>query len=275
MSGRPGSTSTAVVAVDTGGTFTDLLLLQEGRLSTLKVPSTPSDPAEAVLEGLTRLLPAGTEFILLHGSTVATNALLERKGARVMLVTNKGFEDVIEIGRQNRPQLYALVGHRLAPLVQRDDRIGIGGRTGPLGEELEPLDGTELAVLPARVESSSAVAVCLLHSYADPRHERAVASALATTGLPVSVSSELLPEYREYERASTTVVNAYVAPVVSGYLGRLDGDAGARRILVMGSGGGTLPVARAIKEPAHTVLSARLAGSWARWTGARARASSR
>ena len=115
-----------VISVDTGGTFTDVLLLDGGRLTALKVPSTPADPAEAVLAGVRRLA-GGRPFLLLHGSTVATNALLERKGARVALVTNRGFEDVIEIGRQNRPQLYALVGHRPPPLVERDDRHGIAG----------------------------------------------------------------------------------------------------------------------------------------------------
>src|SRR5690606_34249433 len=246
--------STALLAVDTGGTFTDLVLFDgTGPLRTLKVASTPHDPAEAVLHGIERLLgpvrggaaadgagPSGgvgvrdgsssagdaaahRRFDLLHGSTVATNALLERKGARVVLVTNEGFEDVIEIGRQNRPQLYALVGHRLPPLVAREARLGIRGRLGPDGNEIEPLDPEELAALAARVHEldAEAVAVSLLHAYADPGHERAVADALGSTDLPTSVSSEILPEFREYERTSTTVVNAFVSPVVDRYLGRL------------------------------------------------------
>ncbi|MBW3534554.1 MAG: hydantoinase/oxoprolinase family protein [Gemmatimonadetes bacterium] len=280
MSPAPAGASTearasrpAVVAVDTGGTFTDLLLLREGRLRTLKVPSTPHDPAEAVLSGIRELLgeppPA---FVLLHGSTVATNALLERTGARVTLVTNAGFEDVIEIGRQDRPQLYALVGHRPPPLVARRDRLGVAGRMGPRGEEVEPLDRDELAGLAERVAGAEALAVVLLHSYADPSHERAVADALAGAGVPVSVSSDLLPEYREYERTSTTVVNAYVAPVMSRYLGRLAREAGAERTSVMGSNGGTLPVERAAREAAHTVLSGPAGGvvgalAWARRAG--------
>ena len=138
-----------VVAVDTGGTFTDVLLLDGGRLRSLKLPSTPTDPSDAVLEGLRQVLDgvereADGAFALLHGSTVATNALLERKGARVKLVTNAGFEDLVEIGRQNRPQLYALVGHRPPPLVDRDDRHGIRGRMGPDGEVIEPLDPAEI-----------------------------------------------------------------------------------------------------------------------------------
>ncbi len=263
-----------IVAVDTGGTFTDLLLWRDRRLSTLKVPSTPGDPAEAVLQGLGRILAAGEPFLLLHGSTVATNALLERKGARVTLVTNEGFEDVLAIGRQNRPQLYALVGHREPPLVPRERRLGIAGRLGPQGEEVTPLDDGELATLAARVGDSGAesVAVCLLHSYADPAHEEAVAEALTALDLPLSVSSRLLPEYREYERTSTTVVNAYVAPVMDRYLGRLDRDAGATRLAIMGSNGGTLAVRRARREPVHTVLSGPAGGvvgalAWARRAG--------
>src|SRR5690606_31952566 len=215
--------STALLAVDTGGTFTDLVLFDgTGPLRTLKVASTPHDPAEAVLHGIERLLgpvrggaaadgagPSGgvgvrdgsssagdaaahRRFDLLHGSTVATNALLERRGARVVLITNEGFQDVIEIGRQNRPQLYALVGHRPPPLVTRERRIGVRGRLGPAGEELEPLDPDELEALAERVRAfgAEAVAVTLLHAYAEPAHERTVAAALRGVGVPLSISSE-------------------------------------------------------------------------------------
>jgi len=273
MSRGDNQTSTPVLAVDTGGTFTDFLLLGgDGELRTLKLPSTPSDPAEAVLEGIARLIEPGGAFLLLHGSTVATNALLERKGARVALVTNRGFEDVIEIGRQNRPQLYALVGHRPPPLVAREDRFGVAGRLGPRGEEVEPMDLEELARLAARLTGAETVAICLLHAYAEPAHERAVADALVGLGAPLSVSSTLLPEYREYERTSTAVVNAYVAPVISRYLGRLERESGALRTTIMGSAGGTLPVRRAIEAPAHTVLSGPAGGvvgalAWARRAG--------
>lgn len=263
-----------MVAVDTGGTFTDLILWTDGGLETLKVPSTPADPSQAVLDGIRQIVPEGTRFVLLHGSTVATNALLERRGARVVLVTNQGFEDVIEIGRQNRPQLYALVGHRPAPLVAREDRLGIPGRLGPKGEVVQPLDPTALEALSTLVEERGAqsVALCLLHSYANAEHERAVADALAPAGLPLSVSSELLPEFREYERTSTTVVNAYVAPVMSRYLGRLSHEAGAERVTIMGSNGGALPVERARREPVHTVLSGPAGGvvgalAWAQRAG--------
>ncbi|MEJ2540883.1 MAG: hydantoinase/oxoprolinase family protein [Gemmatimonadota bacterium] len=254
------SVSPPVIAVDTGGTFTDLLLLQEGETRVLKVPSTPRDPAAAILRGLSLLLEPDQEFLLLHGSTVATNALLERTGARVVLITNRGFEDVLEIGRQNRPQLYALVGRRAPPLVGRADRVGVSGRLGPQGEELTPLDPTELEALALRVRGADSVAICLLHSYADGSHEEAVARGLGPHAPPISVSSRILPEYREYERTSTTVVNAYVAPVMSGYLGRLEARSGATRIKVMGSDGGSLAVQRAVREPVHTVLSGPAGG---------------
>ncbi|MEX2470674.1 MAG: hydantoinase/oxoprolinase family protein [Gemmatimonadota bacterium] len=274
MSQGAGGPSTALLAVDTGGTFTDLVLRTEAGIRTLKLPSTPADPSEAVLAGIDELLGDGDPFVLLHGSTVATNALLERRGARVVLVTNEGFEDVIEIGRQNRPQLYALVGHRPPPLVARDDRIGIAGRLGPDGAEVEPVDPEELAGLAARVRElgGEAVAICLLHAYADPAHERAVAGALTDVGVPVSVSSSVLPEFREYERTSTTVVNAYVTPVMDRYLGRLEAESGAVRTTIMGSNGGALPVARARREPVHTVLSGPAGGvmgalAWARRAG--------
>ena len=250
------------MAVDTGGTFTDLLVLADGGLRSLKVPSTPDDPSRAVLDGLQALEPGADArgFVLLHGTTVATNSLLERKGARVGLVANRGFEDVLEIGRQNRPQLYALVGWRKPPLADREDRLGVAGRLDHQGAELEPVDAEELAGLAGWAAERDSVAVCLLHSYANPAHEEAVAAALESSGVPVSVSSRLLPEFREYERTSTTVVNAFVAPLVSGYLARLEERAGAERIAIMGSNGGTVPVARAAREPVHTVLSGPAGG---------------
>lgn len=272
MLGQPTAKGVSVLAVDTGGTFTDLLLLRDGALRSLKVPSTPDDPAEAVLSGIRALVPEGERFLLLHGSTVATNALLERKGARVVLITNRGFEDVIEIGRQNRPQLYALVGHRPPPLVGRDDRIGVSGRLEADGHEIEPLDPAELEALSDRATSAESIAICLLHSYADPTHERSVAQAVSALNVPVSVSSELLPEYREYERTSTTVVNAYVAPRVARYLRRLDDESGSVRTNVMGSNGGSLTIDHAASEPARMVLSGPAGGvvgalAWGREAG--------
>lgn len=249
-----------IVAIDTGGTFTDVVCVRDGILETRKVPSTPDDPARAVLAGIAEVIGDAEAFVLVHGSTVATNALLERKGARVALVTNAGFEDVLEIGRQNRPQLYALVGHRQPPLVPRDRRIGVAGRLGPDGAELEPLDATELAELSGRLRQAESIAVCLLHSYANPAHERRLGEALAGLGVQVSLSSVILPEFREYERTSTTVVNAFVAPVMDRYLGRIEDDSAARHVRIMASGGGVMAVSRARREPVHTVLSGPAGG---------------
>ncbi len=255
-----------LLAVDTGGTFTDLVLLTDGEIQTLKVPSTPNDPSQAVLDGIKQILRERADFVLLHGSTVATNALLERRGARVALVTNEGFEDVIEIGRQDRPQLYALVGHRPPPLVARDDRIGVPGRIGPQGEELEPLNEERLAGLADEIleRGAESVAISLLHSYANSAHEqkvsKAIAEGLADYMLPISVSSQIVPEFREYERTSTTVLNAYVAPIMDRYLGRLAREAGAARLSIMGSNGGALTIERAQREPVHTVLSGPAGG---------------
>ena len=277
MSRGPGSRSTsdvAYVAVDTGGTFTDLLAWRGGALTTLKIPSTPDDPSRAIVEGLREIVAEGEAFVLLHGSTVATNAILERKGARVALVTNRGFEDILAIGRQDRPQLYALVGHRPPPLVPEQARLGIGGRMDAAGTEFEPLGPLELSALVERVRATGAdaVAICLLHAYANASHEIAVSKALESSGLPISVSSTLLPEYREFERTSTTVINAYVAPMMGRYLAQLAKESGARSIAVMGSNGGTLPVERAVREPAHTVLSGPAGGvvgalEWGRRAG--------
>jgi N-methylhydantoinase A len=251
-----------IAAVDTGGTFTDVVVRKAGGLRVVKVPSTPEDPAAAVLAGLNVALSGRDLALLVHGSTVATNALLEGAGSRVVLVTNRGFEDVLTIGRQARPGLYALAGTREPVLVPSDRRLGVTGRLGPRGEELEALDTSELAVLAGRVSAAGAesVAVVLLHSYADSRHERAVAAALAELSLPCTLSSELLPEFREYERTATTVVNAYVAPIMDRYLARLEADSGAARVRIMGSGGGAVAVARARREPAHTILSGPAGG---------------
>jgi N-methylhydantoinase A len=272
MSGPETGKSNTLLAVDTGGTFTDLLVFREGRIHALKVPSTPRDPSEGVLTGLRQLIPESEDFALIHGSTVATNTLLERKGATVALITNRGFEDVIEIGRQNRPQLYALVGHRLPPLVPRGLRVGVAGRLDSRGEVLEPLNATELEALPRRLAGAESLAIVLLHSYANPAHEQTIAEVLREMGLPLAVSSELIPEYREYERTSTTVVNAYVAPVMSSYLGRLAREAKAEPIRVMASNGGVLPVARAVAQPVHTILSGPAGGvvgalAWGRKVG--------
>ncbi len=249
-----------VVAVDTGGTFTDFVVLRAGAIAVHKRPSTPDNPARAVLEGLRETLQPGERFVLAHGSTVATNALLERRGPRTVWITNRGFEDVIEIGRQARPQLYALVGERPPPLVSAEDRLGISGRILKDGSEESPLVASELEGLAERAAGAESVAVGLLHSYANPEHEDAVARSLAALGVPVTCSGRLLPEYREYERFSTALVNAYVAPLVQRYLDTLKRDSGALRVRIMASSGGAFSLERAAREPVHTILSGPAGG---------------
>ncbi|MEE9132174.1 MAG: hydantoinase/oxoprolinase family protein [Gemmatimonadota bacterium] len=249
-----------VVAVDTGGTFTDFVVLRQGTIRVHKRASTPGNPAQAVLEGLGEILEPGEPFILAHGSTVATNALLERRGARTGWITNRGFEDLIEIGRQARPQLYALVGERPAPLVSAEDRVGISGRILKDGSVESPLVAGELEALTDRLREMESIAIGFLHSYADPSHEEAVAEALSGLGVPITCSGRLLPEYREYERFSTALVNAYVAPLVQRYLHTLAQESGATRVRIMGSGGGAFSVERAAREPVHTILSGPAGG---------------
>ena len=261
------------VGIDTGGTFTDFLVVADGRAFFFKVPSTPDDPARAFHQGLAiaarRLLALGVDVAaarpwdVAHGFTVATNALLARRGARVALVATEGFEDFLEIGRQNRSDLYALAPRRVPPLVPAGHTVGLRERLGPRGETLVPLTEAGLTRLAARVRRlrPEAVAVCLLHSYASPRHERRAGRALerALPGVPVSLSHEVVRLYREVERGATTTVNAYVAPLVGGYLGRL---AAPRRhaLRIMQSNGGSAPVRAAARFPVHTVLSGPAGG---------------
>jgi N-methylhydantoinase A len=255
------STPDTIIAVDTGGTFTDFVVLRGGQTRVHKRASTPEAPARAVVEGLRELMP-GEEFVLAHGSTVATNALLERRGASTAWVTNRGFEDVIEIGRQARPasQLYALVAERPAPLVDGESRFGVAGRMLKDGSEERPVERPEIEALLERLSGLESVAVGFLHSYVNPAHEEAVAEILEALGIPVTCSARLLPEYREYERFSTALVNAYVAPLVTRYLQALGEECGARRVRIMASGGGAFSVERAAREPVHTILSGPAGG---------------
>jgi N-methylhydantoinase A len=245
------------IGIDTGGTFTDFVVsAADGRVRVHKVLSTPDDPARAVLQGLAELFPDGWDGEVTYGSTVATNALLERRGARVALLTTAGFEDVLEIGRQARPDLYALEPRVPAPLVGREDRIGVRERIGFDGAILTPLAATEIRRVLAllRQRRPEAVAVVLLHAYAKPRHERAIGRALARLGVPVTLSHALVREHREYERTSTAVVNAYVAPVMSRHLGRLARGMPRGRLRVMQATGGAVRPVLAAREPVRTIL---------------------
>jgi N-methylhydantoinase A/oxoprolinase/acetone carboxylase beta subunit len=253
--------STMRVGTDTGGTFTDVVT-GDGRI--LKVPSTPAQPGDAVRTGLAELAPEVS--VLAHGTTVATNALLERTVAPTILVTNRGVGDVVEIARQDRPSLYDPGVRRPEPLVPRHWRIEVGGRLGPDGHELEPIDLDELAVVAAgeTVEGepvageTPVVAVCLLHADLDPSHERSVATRLRAMGHDVCCSHEVSPEFREYERTVTTVVNASLRPRMRSYLSGLAEVAG--EVLVMTSAGGLLPAVDAAERPAALLLSGPAGG---------------
>jgi N-methylhydantoinase A/oxoprolinase/acetone carboxylase beta subunit len=252
----------AIVGVDTGGTFTDLVAIIDGELRVHKVLSTPRDPADAVIRGLKEMLDSRAPDALTYSSTVATNALLEKKGARVAIITNAGFEDLIEIGRQNRDDLYALAPTRPEPLVARSLRLGVRERTLGDGRIATPLTRAELdrVVRLARRSRAEAFAVCLLHSYANPKSELQMARALRAVERPLSISHRLLAEYREYERFSTTVVNAYVAPRMSSHLSTLRQRLAGGRLRVMQSNGSAIGVELAREEPVRTILSGPAAG---------------
>jgi N-methylhydantoinase A/oxoprolinase/acetone carboxylase beta subunit len=239
--------------VDTGGTFTDVVT-ESGAI--VKVPSTPSDPAVAVANAVAEV--GSAVGVLAHGTTVATNALLERAGATVALVTNDGFADVIEIGRQDRPSLYDPLADRPSPLVPRDRRLTVRGRLGPDGRELEALDLASLDRVPDGVD---AVAVCLLHSDLNDAHERAVAARLTADGVDVTCSVDVSPEFREFERTLTTVINAYLRPVVGRYLARLRPL--ADDVLVLTSAGGLVALDVATQLPASLLLSGPAGGALA------------
>ncbi|MEW6771842.1 MAG: hydantoinase/oxoprolinase family protein [Bacillota bacterium] len=262
------------LAVDTGGTFTDFCLLgSDGRLHVTKVPSTPDDPSRAVVEGIKEVLrekgvhPRQVDLVL-HGTTVATNAILEGKGARLALITTRGFRDVIFIGRQNRPHLYNFWAVKPRPPLPRRLVLEVDERILADGSVARPLREEEVDAIAERVVQSGveAVAVCLLHAYANPAHELLLKDALEKKipGLLVSVSSEVLPEFREYERTSTTVVTALVRPVVDRYVGKLEreleGAGVGGSLYIMQSNGGVITPAQARKQSARTVLSGPAGG---------------
>ena len=234
---------------DTGGTFTDVVF-DDGRVA--KLLSTPADPSRAVAAALeTR------PVLLAHGTTVATNALLERRGASVALITNEGLADVIEIARQDRPSLYDIGVVRPEPLVPRSRRLGLRGRLDATGREIEPVD---LDAVPPLPMGTDAVAICLLHADLDARHEQALATHVrARDHVDVTCSSEVSPEFREYERTVTTVVNAYLRPACRPYVRAV--DALADDVLVMTSAGGLVPAAEAAEVPAALLLSGPAAGA--------------
>jgi len=240
------------VGVDTGGTFTDFVFVKDGRVQLFKVPSTPEDPSLAIRDGLARI---GTAVDVVHGTTVGTNALLQRRGARTALITTRGFEDVLVIGRQARPELYNLNAIKPPPLVDDGLRFGVGERVVASGEVLEALSDSELPSLVQTLKQAGveSVAISLLFSFMHPEHEERIAESLASLGVPLSISSRLLPEYREYERTSTVVINAYLQPLMGRYLKRLKDETANLR--VMQSSGGSISADVAADEPVRTILS--------------------
>lgn len=259
-----------VIGVDTGGTFTDLVLLHDGRLLTHKTPSTPTDFSIGVLRGIDALLDQlprieKVGFQLVHSTTVATNSLLERKGPRTALITTEGFRDVLEIGRQHRDELYNLNWERRAPLVPRQLRVELPERVHADGSVERRPRVAEIEALLERLEKRGveSIAVSLLFSFLHPDHEQAVARAAQRRHMPVYLSSDIAPEFREYERTSTTVVNAFVSPTIESYLHTLSSEViprGATHMRVVQSNGGSLSVETAVHHGVRTLLSGPAAG---------------
>src|SRR5205823_1699669 len=281
------------IAIDTGGTFTDCVWRARGLIRMMKVFSTPADPSQAIVEVLKKI-SASAPVTVLHGTTVGTNTILQRKGARTALVTTSGFEDAIEIGRQARPKLYDFFFDRIEPLVAKELRFGINERTAADGEILTTPSREELDSLLAKIAEAKpqAIAISLLFSFANTKNEKAVAAALNDLALPLSISHQIIPEFREYERTSTVVINAYLQPVMQKYLHNLEqscrrdvasnvslstskkpkpltaeriaGTTGlsapAPRIFVMQSSGGITALSTAAREPVRTVLSGPAGG---------------
>jgi N-methylhydantoinase A len=252
-------------AIDTGGTFTDCVYLENGQIRVLKLFSTPADPSLAVLDALAQIRPAGAIDVR-HGTTLGTNAMLERRGAAVAFIATAGFEDTIAIGRQTRGSLYDWFAPAPACLVQRELRFGIAERVSAEGEILREPTDAELQILAEAVRASGAkaAAISLLFSFANDATERRVEAVLKRLGVPVSVSHRILPEFREYERASTTVVNAYLAPRMQDYLlhlvRRVAEEHHDGRVDVMQSSGGIVSARVAAQEPVRTVLSGPAGG---------------
>jgi N-methylhydantoinase A len=272
------------IAIDSGGTFTDCMFVRDGELQIIKVASRPDAPAEAIVEAV-KLAAADTPsknetHDLVCGTTVGTNALLERRGGRVALITTAGFEDVLQIGRQARAKLYDLFLQKAEPLAPSSRRFGAKERLAADGSIVQALNAAEIRRLLRQIKkvNPDSVALCLLFSFRNPAHEKRIASGLRSAGYAVSVSHEILPEFREYERTSTTVINAYLVPVMSGYLrdttvrvaallpqqaqkkSRRSHPQPVARVRIMQSNGGIISAEEAAREPVRTILSGPAGG---------------
>jgi N-methylhydantoinase A len=254
--------SSMLIGIDTGGTFTDFVFIEGGRLRIHKVPSTPSDPAAAVMRGLKEARAGGKAEFAAYGTTVATNALIERKGAATALLTTDGFADVIEIGRQAREKIYDMNIAAPAPLVPRRLRFGLEERVTSEGRVEKKASVSALQDLAGllRDRGVRAVAICFLNSYANPANELAAKGVLGRHFEHVSTSVDILPEYREYERLSTTCVNAYVTPLLSEHIRRVSTYVGGPRMFVMQSNGGLASTRQVKKKAVHSILSGPAAG---------------
>jgi len=269
------------VASDVGGTFTDNVAYDEvaKRVTVAKVPTTPENRALGTVDGLKRAIElqgasGGDVDYVGHGMTTATNAVIQRKGGRTALVTNEGFRDILLIGRQDRPSLYDIRQTRPTPLVPREDCHTVRGRLDPRGAEVTPLDEGGVRAIAARLKQDQieGVAICFLHAYANPSHERRAKAILAAAlpGVPVCASTDILAEFREYERTSTVVLNAFLMPIMELYLASLTelladperglGLAGGVPVMIMEASGGLMTVATARERPVHTVLSGPAGG---------------
>ena len=264
----------ARIAVDIGGTFTDVVLEAGAARWSAKVLTTPAAPEAGVLEGTGGILaesgvPPSDVTLVIHGTTLATNALIERKGAKTALVTTEGFRDSIEIAYEHRFEQYDLYMERPPPLAPRDQRFAVAERVAADGEVLLALDeGAVAALVPAlRAGGYQAIAICFLHSYANPAHEARAGEILgaALPDLSITLSSEVCPEIREYERASTALANAYVQPLMAGYVGRLEAGLKAAGLdcplLLMMSSGGITTTRTAVREPVRLVESGPAGGA--------------
>jgi N-methylhydantoinase A len=252
-----------IVGVDVGGTFTDFVVPANGQLRVHKLATTTDDQSRAIMDGLEEL-QLGAETAVVHGSTVATNALLERRGARTALLTTAGFRDVLEIGRQSRPALYRLSQQRPPALVPAELRYDIAERLDAGGNTITPLDESAVRSMAAQLAAAEveSVAIVFLFSFHGPTHERRAGELIRAVdaNLPISLSSDILPEYREYERTATTVINAYVRPLVARYLARLADALKPRRVRMMQSNGGIIGLEQASTQPARLVLSGPAGG---------------
>lgn len=250
------------IGVDTGGTFTDFVIYIDGKIEIKKIPSTPKNPSLAILEGINEFLSADTSPMVIHGTTIATNSLLERKVGRIALITTKGFEDILFIGRQTRRKLYSLRGEQRVPLLPRHLCFGLDERTSASGKVEKKVRLSELQEILKKIKKlkAEAVAVSLINSYANSSNEKIVSRELKKEKLLVSVSTNILPEYREYERTATTAVNAYLMPVISRYLAILERKMQKAELRIMQSNEGYISPTRAKSEPIRTAFSGPAGG---------------